>query len=158
MLADIYFHAIQVRRNTPVSFQMLVTRLGVFKYIAVMSNEELQQLSHIDKVKRMPIYASELIQGPNDVQKFMTENNNKFDNLKFMNDDEQQVYLAPSPTRVTVSPNESVMQGMTGSSSSTLNIKKENTKLSNQNKTVIRTKSGNIKILTGDQTSKNDIT
>ena len=47
---------------------------------------------------------------------------------------------------------------MTGSSSSTLNIKKENTRLSNQNKTVIRTKSGNIKILTGDQTSKNDIT
>ena len=63
MLADIYFHAIQVRRNTPVSFQMLVTRLGVFKYIAVMSNEELQQLGHIDKVKKMPIYADELIRG-----------------------------------------------------------------------------------------------
>jgi hypothetical protein len=85
-----------------VSFEMLVTRLGVFKYIAVMSNEELQQLSHIDKVLCMPIYAEELLKGAEAVVSAMDQNNNKFNNFLLMPDDEQQVYLAPSPTKDSI--------------------------------------------------------
>jgi len=46
VLAEAYFHAIQARRNTPVSFQMLVARLGIFEYNPIISNEELESIEN----------------------------------------------------------------------------------------------------------------
>ena len=61
MLADIYFHAIQVRRHAPASFQILVASLGIFKYNPIISNEELETIKSISKVEIMPIYPKELL-------------------------------------------------------------------------------------------------
>ena len=63
MLADIYFHAIQVRRHAPASFQILVASLGIFKYNPIISNEELETIKSISKVEIMPIYPKELLLG-----------------------------------------------------------------------------------------------
>ena len=63
MLADIYFHAIQVRRHAPVSFQTLVASLGIFKYNPIISNEELETIKSISKVETMPVYPKELLLG-----------------------------------------------------------------------------------------------
>lgn len=69
----------------------------MFKYIAVMSNEELMQLSLIDKITAMPIYAEELLRGSQALQHVLEENNNKYSNHLLLAEDEQHVYLAPSP-------------------------------------------------------------
>ena len=63
MLADVYFHAIQVRRHAPASFQILVASLGIFKYNPIISNEELETIKSISKVETMPIYPKELLLG-----------------------------------------------------------------------------------------------
>ena len=96
LLADTYFHAIQVRRNTPVSFQMMVTRLGIFDYNPIISNEELENIDKINQIEWMPIYPKELIHGSQTTVQLLEENNNKFSNLLLMPEDEQQIYLAPS--------------------------------------------------------------
>ena len=63
LLADTYFHAIQIRRNTPVSFQMFVSRLGIFDYNPIISNEELESIDRMGSIEWMPIYPKELVQG-----------------------------------------------------------------------------------------------
>ena len=95
-MADIYFHAIQVRSHAPVSFEMLVASLGVFKYNPIISNEELETIKSISKVEMMPMYPVELLFGSQRSLEQTEVNNNKFENLLVISEDEQQVYLAPS--------------------------------------------------------------
>lgn len=99
VLAEIYFHAIQCRRNTPVSFQILVSRLGIFEYNPIISNEELEKIESFSNIEWMPVYSKEVILGSITTlsqQTKMLENNNKYKNLLLLNEDDQQVYLAPS--------------------------------------------------------------
>lgn len=63
LLADIYFHAIQVRRHAPASFEMLVSQLGLFKYNPIISNEELEILKTTSKIETLPICSKELLFG-----------------------------------------------------------------------------------------------
>ena len=89
MLADIYFHAIQVRRHAPASFQILVASLGIFKYNPIISNEELETIKSISKVETMPIYPKELLLGSEMSLAQLEPNNNKFENLLVIPEDEQ---------------------------------------------------------------------
>ena len=75
---------------------MLVTRLGVFDYNPIISNEELEGIDQIGSIEWMPIYPKELVQGSQTTVQQLEENNNKFSNLLLMPEDEQQVYLTPS--------------------------------------------------------------
>ena len=99
MLADIYFHAIQVRRHAPASFEILVASLGIFKYNPIISNEELETIKSISKISIMPVYPRELIYGGEKILSQLEPNNNKFENLLVISEDEKQVYLAPSNSR-----------------------------------------------------------
>lgn len=63
MLADVYFHAIQVRRHAPASFQTLVASLGIFKYNPIISNEELETIKSVEYIEMMPVYPKELLLG-----------------------------------------------------------------------------------------------
>jgi len=49
----------------------------------------------------MPIYPKELLLGSDKVLAHMEPNNNKFENLLVISEDEQQVYLAPSSKPTT---------------------------------------------------------
>ena len=89
MLADIYFHAIQVRRHAPASFLTLVASLGIFKYNPIISNEELETIKSISKIEIMPIYPKELLQGSDKTLAQLEPNNNKFENLLVISEDEQ---------------------------------------------------------------------
>ena len=89
MLADIYFHAIQVRRHAPASFLTLVASLGIFKYNPIISNEELETIKSISKIEILPIYPKELLQGSDKTIAQLEPNNNKFENLKVISEDEQ---------------------------------------------------------------------
>ena len=89
MLADIYFHAIQVRRHAPASFLTLVASLGIFKYNPIISNEELETIKSISKIEIMPIYPRELLQGSEKTLAQLEPNNNKFENLLVISEDEQ---------------------------------------------------------------------
>ena len=89
MLADIYFHAIQVRRHAPASFLTLVASLGIFKYNPIISNEELETIKSISKIEIMPIYPKELLQGSEKTLAQLEPNNNKFENLLVISEDEQ---------------------------------------------------------------------
>ena len=75
---------------------MLVTRLGIFDYNPIISNEELESMHKIDEIEWMPVHPKELVQGSETTVQLLEENNNKFSNLLLMPEDEQQVYLAPS--------------------------------------------------------------
>ena len=88
LLADIYFHAIQVRSHAPVSFEMLVASLGVFKYNPIISNEELETIKSISKVEMMPVYPVELLFGSQRSLEQTEVNNNKFENLLVISEDE----------------------------------------------------------------------
>ena len=89
MLADIYFHAIQVRRHAPASFEILVASLGVFKYNPIISNEELETIKSISKISIMPVYPRELIFGGEKILSQLEPNNNKFENLLVISEDEK---------------------------------------------------------------------
>ncbi len=89
ILADIYFHAIQTRRHAPASFQILITSLGIFKYNPIISNEELETIKAFSKIETMPIYPKELLLGSERTLATLEENNNKFENLLVISEDEQ---------------------------------------------------------------------
>lgn len=40
---------------------MLVTRLGIFDYNPIISNEELESIDQIGEIEWMPIYPKELV-------------------------------------------------------------------------------------------------
>ena len=42
---------------------MLVTRLGIFDYNPIISNEELESMHKIDEIEWMPVHPKELVQG-----------------------------------------------------------------------------------------------
>jgi len=89
MLADIYFHAIQTRRHAPASFQILVASLGIFKYSPVISNEEYETIKAVSKIETMLIYPKELLLGSERTLATLEENNNKFENLLVISEDEK---------------------------------------------------------------------
>ena len=101
LLADIYFHALQVRRHAPASFETLVASLGIFKYNPIISEGELDTIKSIHKVQIMPVYPRELLLGSDKVLEQLEPNNNKFENLLVINEDDKQVYLAPSSRTMT---------------------------------------------------------
>lgn len=41
-----YFEAVNVRSNTPISFQILVSKLGLFDSDTIISNEELEVMEN----------------------------------------------------------------------------------------------------------------
>ena len=88
-LADIYFHAIQVRRHAPASFEILVASLGIFKYNPIISSEELETIKSISKVETMPIYPKELLLGSERTMATLEPNANKYENLLVISEDEQ---------------------------------------------------------------------
>lgn len=89
LLADIYFHAIQVRRHAPASFELLACQLGLFKYNPIISNEELEVLKTTSKIETMPICSRELMFGSEAVLATLEANNNKFENLLVISENEQ---------------------------------------------------------------------
>lgn len=62
-LQETYRKAIEIRKLMPVSFQVLVQRLGIFTYNPIISNEELQLVEDTNLRELMPIYSMELIVG-----------------------------------------------------------------------------------------------
>lgn len=88
LLADIYFHAIQVRTQAPASFEFLVSRLGLFKYNPIISNEELEILKSTSKIDTMPICSRELLFGSDKLLSCLETNNNKFENLIELSENE----------------------------------------------------------------------
>lgn len=89
LLADVYFHSIQVRRHAPASFETLVASLGIFKYNPIISNEELETIKSISKISIMPVYPKELIFGSEKLLSQSEPNNNKFENLLVISEDEK---------------------------------------------------------------------
>jgi hypothetical protein len=97
-LEEVYSSTIMVRRNTPVSFQLLVTKLGIFDYKPIICKEELDLIENINLTEWMPIFSKEVLMGPAmTLEHINDDNNNKYKNLLFLQDDEQQVYIMPSP-------------------------------------------------------------
>lgn len=67
----------------------MVHSLGIFKYNPIISNEELETIKSISKISIMPVYPRELIFG---ADKFLSQsepNNNKFENLLVISEDEK---------------------------------------------------------------------
>ena len=67
---------------------MLVASLGVFKYNPIISNEELETIKSISKVEMMPVYPVELLFGSQRSLEQTEVNNNKFENLLVISEDE----------------------------------------------------------------------
>ena len=88
-LADVYLHAIQVRRHAPASFHILIASLGIFKYKPIISNEELETIKAVSLIETMPIYPKELLFGSEQTLATLKDNNNKFKNLLVISEDEQ---------------------------------------------------------------------
>jgi hypothetical protein len=91
VLAEAYFHAIQCRRNTPVSFQIIVQRLGIFEYNPIISNEDLEKIENFSNTEWMPIFVKEVVLGPQvtlSQQPKMVDNNNKYKNLLLLKEDD----------------------------------------------------------------------
>lgn len=63
--------------------------LGIFKYNPIISNEELETIKSISKIEMMPIYPKELLLGSEKTLALLEPNNNKFDNLLVISEDEQ---------------------------------------------------------------------
>ena len=63
--------------------------LGIFKYNPIISNEELETIKSISKIEIMPIYPKELLQGSDKTLAQLEPNNNKFENLLVISEDEQ---------------------------------------------------------------------
>ena len=78
-----------MRRHAPASFQILIASLGIFKYNPIISNEELETIKSISKVETMPIYPKELLLGSEMSLAQLEPNNNKFENLLVIPEDEQ---------------------------------------------------------------------
>jgi hypothetical protein len=51
-LGQIYSEAVSIRRNTPVSFELLVTKLHLFNQETCLSNEEL---TYLENFKGLPL-------------------------------------------------------------------------------------------------------
>jgi hypothetical protein len=69
---------------------MLVTKLGIFDYKSIISKEELDTIEHINNTENMPIFAKEILMGPMmALRNLNDDNNNKFKNLLFLQEDEQ---------------------------------------------------------------------
>ena len=78
-----------MRIHTPVSFEMLTDKIGIFKYNPIISLEELKQISRISAVTQMPMYPVELLHGSEKTLQSLQPNNQKYENLLVMSEDEQ---------------------------------------------------------------------
>jgi len=80
----------------PVSFQILVNKLGIFDYKPIISKEELELIDNINLTQQMPIMSKEVLMGSQMTLENLTDdNNNKFKNLLVLQEDEQQIYIIP---------------------------------------------------------------
>ena len=88
-LAEVYTNTLLVRRSIPVSFQLLVNKLGIFDYKPIISKEELELIENINLTEWMPIFSKEVLMGSNMILDNMNDdNNNKYKNLLFLQDDD----------------------------------------------------------------------
>ena len=123
LLAEAYFHAIQCRRNTPASFQIIVQRLGIFEYNPIISNEELEKIESFNLTEWMPVLVKEIVLGSQATlaqQSKMADNNNKYRNLLLLREDDQQVYVCPSASSPSVKDNETLTSVTNKSAAQTL--------------------------------------
>ena len=90
-LCEWYFEGISVRCNTPISFQILVSKLGLFDSDTIISNEELEVMENFRIKQHMQVNSKDLVIGQQIAQS--SSNNNKFMNLMVIKEDEQPVYL-----------------------------------------------------------------
>lgn len=90
-LCNTYYESITIRSNTPLSFPILISKLGLFESNTIISNEEVDLIESFQINHQMPLYLKELIHGQALVQN--SNNNNKFQNLILLSEDEQAVYL-----------------------------------------------------------------
>ena len=79
----------------------MVASLGIFKYNPIIGRGELETIKSVHKVQMMPIYPKELLLGSDKYLDQGEPNNNKFENLMVISEDEKQVYLAPSSLSAT---------------------------------------------------------
>ena len=93
-LAEVYRHAVEVRQHTPVSFQMHCEWSGVFKFNPNQSLEELDNLENFGACDLLPLQAIELLRGSQHLAD-NSANNQKFQNLLVLSEDEKQIYLQP---------------------------------------------------------------
>lgn len=108
-LQETYRKAIEIRRIMPVSFQVMVQRLGIFTYNPIISNEELQLVEDTNLKEIMPIYSMELLVGSQQwLLQQPVQNNEKFKNLLFLSENEQQIYLAPSSSEGSKNERDSI--------------------------------------------------
>lgn len=61
-LANVYREAIEIRKNTPVSFQLLCEQLGVFVFNPIISNEELDTVENA-QLQVFEVWPQEILQG-----------------------------------------------------------------------------------------------
>ena len=89
-LSNVYSNTILVRRNMPVSFQILINRLGIFDYKPIISKEELNLIENICLIDWMPIACKEVLMGSSmTLENMNDDNNNKYKNLLVLQEDEQ---------------------------------------------------------------------
>jgi hypothetical protein len=62
-LSEVYSNTVLVRRNMPVSFQILVNKLGIFDYKPIMCKEELELIDNINLTEYVPIMSKEVLMG-----------------------------------------------------------------------------------------------
>ena len=58
-----YFEGISVRCNTPISFQILVSKLGLFDSDTIISNEELEVMENFRIKQHMQVNSKDLVIG-----------------------------------------------------------------------------------------------
>lgn len=62
-LCKLYYEAVSIRSNTPISFQILISKLGLFDSDSIISNEELEIMENFRTKLHMQISAKELAVG-----------------------------------------------------------------------------------------------
>ena len=63
-LYNLYFECITIRSYTPLSYQILVSKLGLFDTDSIISNEELEIMESFRIKCHLPILAKEITNGP----------------------------------------------------------------------------------------------
>jgi len=87
-LQVVYYEAVQIRANTPYSFEILASKFGLFERNPIVSNEELAVIESFRGTDIMPTYSKDIISGSQG-----SNNNNKALNALFLNEEEEQTYL-----------------------------------------------------------------
>ncbi|CDW87634.1 tbc domain containing protein [Stylonychia lemnae] len=90
-LYNLYMECITIRSYTPLSFQIMVSKLGLFDSDSIISNEELEIMESFKIRQHLNILPKEITNGAQLFQN--STNNNKYLNLMVLSENEQAVYL-----------------------------------------------------------------